>query len=357
MKNRIHRAAAVVVGGALGVAAWSGAAVSPTSAAGIDRYLRAQNFTGSALVARDGRVVLARGYGYADLERRTPNTARTEYRVTWLASQFTDVAVLQLVDDGKLKLGDSICVAVPACPAAWRRVTVRDLETYRVGLALPTRRPAASASLLRWIGAMKGEKPVWSPFANHRGSDLVLQRIVEARSRMSWWRYVSANILRRAGMSRTHYDSAGADTRRATPYDGARALRIRDARATPDRSDGIVSTVLDFYRYSRAIDDGKLLSAAGRAELTELVPGSFLKGAYGVWRYGWLVSRSFGHLFEGQHAHGEPGWSSTFFRLPEERITIVLFQNRTNGSGNIPDELERVLLGCPPGSIPTPKPC
>jgi CubicO group peptidase (beta-lactamase class C family) len=115
--------------------------------------------------------------------------------------------------------------------------------------------------------------------------------------------------------------------------------------------------VLDFDRYSRAIDDGKLLSAAGRAELTELVPGSFLKGAYGVWRYGWLVSRSFGHLFEGQHAHGEPGWSSTFFRLPEARITIVLFQNRTNGSGNIPDELERVLLGCPPGSIPTPKPC
>jgi CubicO group peptidase (beta-lactamase class C family) len=61
----------------------------------------------------------------------------------------------------------------------------------------------------------------------------------------------------------------------------------------------------------------------------ELVPGSQLKGTYGVWRYGWLVTRMYGHRFEGQHAHGEPGWSSWFVRFPDDQLTVVLFQNRT----------------------------
>jgi CubicO group peptidase (beta-lactamase class C family) len=91
--------------------------------------------------------------------------------------------------------------------------------------------------------------------------------------------------------------------------------------------------------------------------MTELVPGSQLKGTYGVWRYGWLVTRMYGHRFEGQHAHGEPGWSSWFVRFPDDQLTVVLFQNRTQGSGDLANALFARLLGCPRGASPTPKPC
>jgi hypothetical protein len=114
---------------------------------------------------------------------------------------------------------------------------------------------------------------------------------------------------------------------------------------------------MDFLRYSRALDEGALLSDSSRKQLGELVPGSFLRGAYGVWRYGWLVTRWFGHRFEGEHAHGEPGWSTTLIRLPDDSITVLLFQNRTNGSGDISIGLVRSLLGCPADAQPRPKPC
>jgi CubicO group peptidase (beta-lactamase class C family) len=204
---------------------------------------------------------------------------------------------------------------------------------------------------------MKSEQPRWSPIGDRGGSTLILQQIIENSSGMSWWSYVSGHILRPAGMTETGYDGAAPGGPQATPYDGTRVLRVRDAARTPDRSDGIVSSVSDFLRYSQALDDGRLLSPASRKEIGELVPGSFVKGSYGVWRYGWLVTRSFGHRFEGEHAHGEPGWSTWFARLPDDRITVLLFQNRTNGSGDIEIGLVRRLLGCPADAQPTPKPC
>jgi CubicO group peptidase (beta-lactamase class C family) len=274
-----------------------------------------------------------------------------------LAGQFTDVAILQLVDSGKLRLDESICSAITGCPVAWRQVTVRDLETYRMRFMLPHRGPPGTASLARWIDAMRDERPLRSPIGDRTGSTLVLQYIIEAKAGTSWWNYVSANILRRAGMTETGYDGPDRVGHRATPYDGTRPLRPRDAAATADRSDGIVSSVTDVLRYSRALDDGTLLSDAMRAEMSELVPGSFVKGSYGVWRYGWLVTRLFGHRFEGEHAHGEAGWSTWLIRLPDDRITVLLFQNRTNGSGNLANDLVRSLLGCPVGAPPTPKPC
>ena len=192
--------------------------------------------------------------------------------------------------------------------------------------------------------------------ADSRGSYLIRQFLVERVSGEPWWRYVHARILQRAGMRDTRYDTMRLP-QRATPYDGTRPLRVQNAARTADRSDGIVSTVGDFLRYSRALDSGTLLSEAAREELTEFVPGSYIKGYYGVWRYGWLLGRIFGHLSEGQHAHGEPGWSSFFIRLPEDRLTVLLFQNKTQAPGDVSVRLLGLLLGCPASAPPTPEPC
>jgi CubicO group peptidase (beta-lactamase class C family) len=200
---------------------------------------------------------------------------------------------------------------------------------------------------------MRSEQPIWRTHGvDERGTTILRQFLVERASGRTWWSYVQTRILARAGMTETEYDTPDHPGLRATAYYGTRPLSTRDATATADRSDGIRSTVVDFLRYSRALDDGRLLSEAALAEMEELVPGSFIKGFYGVWRYGWLVSRSFGHRFEGQHAHGEPGWSTSFARLPDDGITIVLFENRTNGNGQVIDGVIALLLGCAPDTPP-----
>jgi D-alanyl-D-alanine carboxypeptidase len=342
---------------AVGLPADSSVAAAPPGRSVVDRYLREHRFVGTALVGTRREVVFARAYGYADRERAIPNSLNTLYRVTWLASQFTDVAILQLVDARKLTLDTSICSVVPRCPRGWRRVTVRSLATYRVIFPLPSRRPPATAPLEAWIQAMRTIQPIWRPLGERPGSVLIQQYIVERVAGVSWWTYVRDHIVRRAGMTDTRYDDSTREGRRAIPYDKTRPLRIRNAQATPDRSDGIVSTVRDFFRYSRALDNGRLLSEAMRREMSDLVPGSGVAGYYGVWRYGWLVTRTFGHLFEGQHAHGEPGWSAWFIRLPEDGLTLLLFQNKTQGSGDTANGLVRLILGCPSNAPPTPKPC
>jgi CubicO group peptidase (beta-lactamase class C family) len=353
-RRRSAWVAAVFVG--ILVASAAASAASP-SGVDVDHYLRSHGFVGTALVGRGNTVVLARGYGDADLARRIANTAHTQYRVTWLAGMLTDVAILQLVDAGRLRLDESICSTVPRCPVAWRGVTVKDLETYRVRFGVPSQRLDPGAPLARWIEAMRRMRPVPSPIGDRGGSALLAQYIVEKKSGLSWWRYVDARILRPARMTETRYDDLTRPGSRATPYDGTRPVRVRDAQLTPDRSDGVVSTVGDFFRFSRALDDGALLSTAMQREMSEFVPGSFVRGQYGVWRYGRLVTRMFGHLFQGQHAHGEPGWSTWFMRFPEDHLTVLLFQNKTQGSGDTANGLAALLLGCPGGSLPTPKPC
>ena len=172
--------------------------------------------------------------------------------------------------------------------------------------------------------AMRDVRPVWKvAHVDNRGNSLIQQFLVEHTSDASWWDYVRKRILTPAGLRATSYGRAE-NRKDAIPYDRTRRILERDAAATPDRSDGIRSTVGDFFRYSQALDDGRLLSQESQTEMTALVPGSRVRGQYGNWRYGWLVTRMF---------------------------------YKTNGHGETATELVRELIGCPPGAAPTPKPC
>src|SRR4051812_34188011 len=79
----------------------------------LDQYMRARanlgQFSGAVLVARGGEILLASGYGYADLELAAPNTGATRFAVASITKQFTALAVAQLRDAGKLSLADSLC--------------------------------------------------------------------------------------------------------------------------------------------------------------------------------------------------------------------------------------------------------
>src|SRR5919106_1171799 len=105
----------------------------------VDRYLRAelerQRIPGlSVAILRGDSVLLARGYGLANLEHRVPATDSTVYQSGSVGKQFTAAAVVTLAREGKLGLDDSIRRFFPEGPAAWHRITVRHLLTHTSGI-------------------------------------------------------------------------------------------------------------------------------------------------------------------------------------------------------------------------------
>ena len=85
-------------------------------------------------VVHDGKVILAKGYGLANVELSVPATENTVYQIASVTKTFTATAINMLVDDDKLKLDDKITARLPDLPAAWKEVTVGQLLSHTSGI-------------------------------------------------------------------------------------------------------------------------------------------------------------------------------------------------------------------------------
>lgn len=156
--------------------AWAAATLTPAVAAQPDAgraidaqvqaALRERRVPGAAVaVVERGRVLRARGYGWANLEHRVPVTPHTVFQSGSLAKQFTAVAVLLLAEDGRLALDDPLARHLPQTPPAWQAITVRQLLNHTAGLAdygehtLDLRRDYSEAELAQRIFSLPLEAP------------------------------------------------------------------------------------------------------------------------------------------------------------------------------------------------------
>jgi CubicO group peptidase (beta-lactamase class C family) len=110
-----------------------------TQAGKIDALLTAYNkqryFNGTALVAENGKVILRKGYGPANMEWQVPNAPDTKFRLGSITKQFTSMVVMQLVGEGKVKLDDKITAYLPDYRKdTGDKVTVRQLLTHTSGI-------------------------------------------------------------------------------------------------------------------------------------------------------------------------------------------------------------------------------
>ena len=88
----------------------------------------------SVAVVQDGKLILARGYGLANVELSVPATENTVYQIASVTKTFTATAINILVDEDKLKLDDKIVARLPDLPAAWKEVTLRQLLSHTSGI-------------------------------------------------------------------------------------------------------------------------------------------------------------------------------------------------------------------------------
>ena len=96
---------------------------------------RGGNFTGSVLIAQDGKILFSKGYGLADRVHRIPNTPQTRFHLGSMTKQFTAMAILILQSKGKLSVQDPICDYILDCPKEWQDITIHHLLTHTSGLS------------------------------------------------------------------------------------------------------------------------------------------------------------------------------------------------------------------------------
>ena len=219
----------------------------------------------SAAVAVGGSIAWSRGVGMADLENAVPATPSTVYNIGSISKGQTAVAILQLVEQGKVGLDDSIRKFVPTFPDKGSTITVRHLLTHRSGIRhyREVEFPGTPgdenvkpyASLAEAITLFKddpllyrpGERSSYSSFAVN-----LLQGVVETASAIPFEEYMKAHVWGPAGMSSTAFDVPN----RIVAH-RARSYRVLDGRVTNSpygdltykfASGGMISTAEDLVR-------------------------------------------------------------------------------------------------------------
>lgn len=102
----------------------------------ISGYAYRKQFNGVALVAESGKVILSKGYGYANFQSRILNTPSTKFRIGSITKTFTDILAFQQIENGKLKLNGTINDYLPNYPKAQgEQVTIYNLMTHTSGIS------------------------------------------------------------------------------------------------------------------------------------------------------------------------------------------------------------------------------
>ncbi|MBS0382386.1 MAG: beta-lactamase family protein, partial [Proteobacteria bacterium] len=162
----------------------------------------------SLLVVKDGKTVIARGYGYANLEEHNKATPQTDYRLASVTKQFTAASILLLKQDGKLKLSDPIRKYLPELPASDNAITIENLLTHTSGLIdyedlVPATQTAQidDNDVLRMIGSQ--DHLYFRPGSAHRysnGGYVLLGLIVQRVSGMDLADFMQQRIFKPLGM-------------------------------------------------------------------------------------------------------------------------------------------------------------
>ena len=300
----------------------------------------AGRFSGAILIARDGKVLMRKAYGLANIENEVPNTPQTRFRIGSLTKQFTAMAILILQERQKLNVQDSICKYFSQCPEAWQPITIHHLLTHTSGLpnytytVNLTEEERAYSPLTRDIERLRKGSLEFVPgtkFSYCNSGYVLLGHIIEKVSGKSYGDFLRDSIFDPVKMVNTGYDYNGLVLKhRAVGY-SLRGDTVITApfvdMSVPFAAGGLYSTVEDLYLWDQALYTEKLVSKKS----LNMMFTPFNK-QYG---YGWFIDEQFKRLCIS-HGGRIEGYMNSVERFPEEKLTVIVMSNRdTVSAGRI----------------------
>lgn len=337
-------------------------------------YHQLGQLDGTILVAERGKVVYQRAFGLANREWKVPNTVDTSYRIASLTKQFTAAMVMQLVEQGKVRLDDQIGKYVPELrPEVGGRVTIHQLLNHSSGVVDYANFPGFWANRLGervpradLLAIMNRDLDMAPGSAGRYSSSgyTLLGWMIERQTGKSYGQALDEMIVRPLGMRRSGYDTqqkviermASGYVRALGRYQPAAPLWVANIGA----GGGMVASAGDLLLWDRALYGSKLLSEQSKRLMFTPYVKDDVWGDLG-YGYGWMIGqREIGGRKRLVHEHGgnANGFRTLITRYPEEQRLVVILLNEGNGNKGKPiyemgSLIANVMYGVP---APLPKP-
>jgi CubicO group peptidase (beta-lactamase class C family) len=324
----------------------------------LNDYLSACNeiwkFHGTALVAKNGEVILKKGYGMANIELDVPNIPGMKFQIGSITKQFTATAILQLQERGLLNLGDPITRHLPEYPEeSGNKVTIHHLLSHTSGIPSYTdmrylmAKKALPVSVDDLLTTFKNEPLEFEPGEKYKYSNsgyVVLGAIIETVSGKSYEDYIRENILEPLKMNNSAYDHRDKIVKnRAAGYTPDEKGELRNAdfvhMSAPYAAGALYSTVEDMLIWDQALYTEKILE---KSSLNKMFTP--IKDNYG---YGWVIEQKYARTLVW-HNGGIDGFHTTFNRWVDDSLCIVVLSNNDSAPvENIASGLAAIIFGKP----------
>ncbi len=318
----------------------------------IDRFVRAemerQNVPGIAVgVVKKGRIVKAKGYGFANLEHRVPVTPDTVFQSASVGKQFTAAALLLLADEGRLNLDESIDRYFTNAPPAWSDITVRHLLNHTSGIpdytgtnSVNLRQDYSEEDMVNLAARLPLAFAPGQDWSYSNTGYVLLGMIIQKSSGRFYGDYLQEKIFHPLKMSARVISEADIIPHRAAGYevvDGALKNQQWVSPSLNTTADGsLYLTLLDLAKWDAALYADTPLSA--RLRETMWTPARFGDGAttsvklkgesYGC---GWLIDRVFGRRVV-RHSGSWQGFKTYFARHLDDQVTVIVLMNCAEGN-------------------------
>jgi len=302
----------------------------------VQRMMKEQKIAGLALaVIKNGKAVVNKGYGLANVELNVPVTEKTVIRLGSVSKQFFATAILKLMEEGKLSIEDHVHKFFPDAPETWRPIQLKHLMSHTSGLKREA--PAYNNSIIQPdlvviksayslpLDFKTGEKYQYCNLAY-----FMIAEIITQVSGMPWQDYIREKIFIPAGMKNSGMtDFYLIIPNRASGYMHKKDVLVNaDAMYAVRPSGGFLSTSTDMILWDKVLREKKIIL---KKENWELLWQPFIKTSddatskeyYG---FGWTINELNGRKVV-QHGGSNIGFRSYYTRFVNDGLSIIIMTN------------------------------
>lgn len=306
-------------------------------------------------IVKNGKLIFNKAYGLRNVEEAIKVTAESNFRLASVSKQFTAAAILQLISKNKLSLATKLIDCFPQLPAYAQSISIQQLLNHTSGILDydETIDESDNITQISDQGVLKAcesfNKTYFTPGSKYQYSNtayVLLGLIIEKYSGLTYPEYLSANIFKPLNMNYSLAYIKGVNTieNRAYGYSQKQGKWIRKDQSSTSATlgdGGIYSSVSDLLKWDAALYTNKILPQSiwkSAFKHQTLNDGSPIN--YG---YGWHLKQSDDLKQVVYHTGSTTSFRNIIYRIPEERLSIIILSNRnTPAENNMVDLAEKI---------------
>ncbi len=344
----------------------SAPALTPEQISSINQYVTAEmakeRIPGAEVgIYHRGQILLAKGYGLADVELNVPVKPETLFQSGSVGKQFVSAAIMMLVEEHKISLDDSITKYFPDAPASWKPVLIKNMLSHTSGLGeyetaarsgpngpLYLRLDFTEDQLAKKIEAFPIDFPVGSKWAYRNTNYVLLGILIHKVTGMFYADFLTQRIFKPLGMTSTRLISdADIIPNRASGY------QIHDDKLQNQKwvsptfnstADGaLYFNVIDLAKWDGALYGTKLLKQSSLDRIWTVYPLNDGKPNPGHYGFGWFINSMNGHKLI-EHSGAWQGFTCHIARYVDDNLTVVVLTNLDSRHSQ-PDTIAHQVAG------------